>query len=184
MRLNRKHFLVCLIFAANAFPQERQPLLPNPLPAQKIGPHDLLAVSVYDAPEITRTVRVGADGAVTLPLIKAPIAAAGLMPAELETRIATALAEGQILVEPVVKVTIVEYHSRPISVMGAVKKPVTFQANAPVKLLEALARAEGLSRFTSTEIIVTKPGGALPAHYIPTQGLIDRTGTQPPTDGR
>ena len=38
------------------------------------------------------------------------------------------LKTGQILVDPVVKVTVVEYHSRPIAVMGAVKKPVTFQA--------------------------------------------------------
>ena len=39
-----------------------------------------------------------------------------------------ALRDGQILVDPVVTVTIVEYFSRPISVMGAVRKPATFQA--------------------------------------------------------
>ena len=49
------------------------------------------------------------------------------------------------MVDPVVKVTIVEYYSRPISVAGAVRKPVTFQATGNVTLLEALSRAEGLS---------------------------------------
>ena len=47
--------------------------------------------------------------------------------------------------DPVVKVTVVEYHSRPIAVMGAVKKPVTFQAVGVVTLLDALASAEGLN---------------------------------------
>src|ERR1039458_10853765 len=38
------------------------------LPAQRIGANDLVAVSVYDAPELTRTVRVGADGLMRLPM--------------------------------------------------------------------------------------------------------------------
>lgn len=50
------------------------------------------------------------------------------MPAELETALADALKADEILVDPVVTVTILEYDSRPISVMGAVGKPVTFQA--------------------------------------------------------
>ena len=39
------------------------------LPAQRIGASDLVAVSVYDAPELTRTVRVGADGFIRLPML-------------------------------------------------------------------------------------------------------------------
>ena len=42
-----------------------------------------------------------------------------------------------------VKVTVVEYHSRPIAVMGAVKEPLTFQAVGAVTLLDALAHAKG-----------------------------------------
>ena len=32
------------------------------LPSQPVGPNDLIAVSVYDAPELSRTIRIGADG--------------------------------------------------------------------------------------------------------------------------
>jgi polysaccharide export outer membrane protein len=166
--LERKHFLACALLAAATPGQER----PANLPLQKIGPHDLIALSVYDAPELTRTVRVDNEGTITLPLLKRPLTAAGLLPGELERRIAEALREDQILVEPVVKVTIAEYHSRPISVMGAVKKPVTFQAHTPVTLLEALARAEGLGEFAASEIIVTTPGREAPMR-IPVQGLIN-----------
>ena len=52
------------------------------LPAQKIGANDLIAVAVYDAPEMTRTVRVGADGTIRLPMVKQRIQAAGLMPSD------------------------------------------------------------------------------------------------------
>ncbi len=51
------------------------------LPAQRIGPNDLIAVSVYDSPELTRTVRVGADGLIRLPMLKQRIQAEGLLPA-------------------------------------------------------------------------------------------------------
>jgi hypothetical protein len=61
------------------------------LPAQEIGPNDLIAISVYDAPEFTRTVRVAADGQIRLPMLKQRLRAEGLLPAELESAIAQAL---------------------------------------------------------------------------------------------
>jgi len=149
------------------------------LPAQKIGPNDLIAVSVYDAPELTRTVRVGADGLIRLPMLKQRLKAVGLLPAELEQLIAQALSAEQILVDPVVTVTVVEYHSRPISVMGAVKNPVTFQAIGAVSLLEALTRAGGLSPEAGPEILVTRtqPGAdgtpVTVTQRVATKALID-----------
>jgi len=115
------------------------------LPIQRIGPNDLVAVSVYDGPEFTRTVRVAAEGFIRLPMVAQHIRAAGLMPAELEDAIATALMKEGLIVNPFVTVTVAEYTSRPIAVMGAVRNPLTFQAVGPVTLLDALARAEGLS---------------------------------------
>jgi polysaccharide export outer membrane protein len=126
------------------------------LPTQALGPNDLIAVSVYDAPELTRTVRIGADGLIRLPMLKQQIKAEGLYPADLETAIAKALREEQILVDPFVTVTIAEYHSRPISVSGAVRMPLVFQAEGPVSLLEAIARAQGLREDAGPEILVSR----------------------------
>ena len=52
------------------------------LPAQRIGPDDLIGLSVYDSPEFTRTIRVGPDGTIRLPMLKQRIKADGLMPSE------------------------------------------------------------------------------------------------------
>lgn len=126
------------------------------LPAQRIGANDLIAVSVYDAPEMTRTVRIGADGVMRLPMLRRRIKAEGLMPGELETAIASALSAEQLIVDPFVTVTIAEYNSRPISVAGAVKQPLTFQASGPVTLLEAITRAGGLAPEAGPEILVSR----------------------------
>ncbi len=113
------------------------------LPAQRIGANDLVAVSVYDAPEFSRSVRVSPDGTIRLPMMKRRVKAVGLLPSELEATLGEALRAEQLLVEPVVTVTMAEYHSRPISVMGAVRRPITFQAAGGVTLLDALAAPKG-----------------------------------------
>lgn len=139
------------------------------LPFQMLGADDLIAISVYDAPEFTRTVRVDPDGTIRLPLLKEGIPAAGLLPVELERRVAQALIDGEILVDPIVKITVVEYHSRPVAVVGAVHKPLTFQAVGAVTVLDALARAEGLTLEAGTEILLTHAGGT---ERIPVQKLL------------
>jgi polysaccharide biosynthesis/export protein len=126
------------------------------LPAQRIGLRDLIAVQVYDSPELTRTLRVGADGMIRLPMLKQRIKAEGLMPSDLEVALASALKEEGLIVDPFVTITVAEYSSRPISIAGAVRSPLTFQASAPVTLLEAVTRAGGLSPEAGSEILITK----------------------------
>ena len=139
------------------------------LPSQILGADDLIAISVYDAPEFTRTVRVDPDGTIRLPLLKEGIPAAGLAPSELERRVTEALVDGAILVDPIVKITVVEYHSRPVAVMGAVHKPLTFQVVGTVTLLDALARAEGLTLDAGTEVLLTQAGAT---ERIPVRKLL------------
>lgn len=140
------------------------------LPSQKLGVDDLVAVSVYDAPELSRTVVVEPDGSIHLPLLKHGVMAEGEYPRQLEASITQALKDEEILVNPEVKVTVAEYHSRPISVMGAVKKPVQFQAVGSITLLDALARAEGLSELAGTEILLTRGDST---ERIPVKNLIN-----------
>jgi polysaccharide export outer membrane protein len=130
------------------------------LPLQRVGPEDLLGLQVYDAPEFTRTVRISAEGTIRLPMLKEPIRVQGLMPNEIEVLVQEALEREKLFVDPYVVVNIVEYHSRPISVSGAVRSPTIFQAIGSVSLLDAIARAGGLvPDQAGAEIIITKPNG-------------------------
>jgi polysaccharide biosynthesis/export protein len=126
------------------------------LPTQPVGPDDLLALSVYDSPELTRTVRVDADGNIRLPMLKDPIQVRGMVPSQLELAIAKALTRGNVLVDPIVTVTIVEYQSRPVNVVGAVKTPLVIQASRPIPLLDAIARAGGMREDAGSDIVVSK----------------------------
>jgi polysaccharide export outer membrane protein len=149
-----------LAFAAVAAAQVRPSLMEEVgnanLPVLKLQAGDLVAVSVYDAPELTRTVRVDPDGSIRLPLLAEGVKAIGLMPRELEIEVGNALKSEEILVDPIVKITVVEYHSRPISVMGAVRRPVTFQSDGTTRLLDALSRAEGFTDDAGPEVLVTQ----------------------------
>jgi polysaccharide export outer membrane protein len=133
------------------------------LPIQKVGPEDLLGLQVYDAPEFTRTVRIAADGSIRLPMLKETIRVQGLFPDDIAVLLAEALKREGLYVDPFVTVYAVEYHSRPISVGGAVRNPVIFQAVGKVTLLDALTRAGGLladsTGSTGSEVIVTRPNG-------------------------
>lgn len=182
-----KCIVILLLSCAAAFAQiaarPAQSALPldstSNLPVQKIGVDDLIGISVYDSPELTRTVRVASDGAIRLPMVKARIPVEGLLPSEVEAAVATELAKEEIMVDPIVTVSVVESRSRPISVSGAVKAPITFQASGVMNLLDALARANGISEDAGPDILVSKtiPGaGGKPitlTQRIAVKALID-----------
>ena len=126
------------------------------LPAQPVGASDLLVVNIYNQQALSRTVRVSTDGFIRLPMLKQRLSVAGLLPGDLENAVAAAYQAEGILVDPQVTVNIAEYHSHPIQVGGSVRKPLTFQAEGPITLLEAINRAEGLTDTAGSEILVTK----------------------------
>ena len=187
-----KHVICLLLGAALVLPAVAQQEAPERvgagattasegfnLPVEMVGPNDLLGITVYDSPELTRTVRVEADGAIRLPMVRQRIQVAGLYPAELEKAITSVLVEDNVLVEPVVTVSVLEYRSRPITVAGAVRTPTTFQADGTITLLDAVSRAGGLTENAGPEILVSHPpsitGNKSVAltERIPVQSLLD-----------
>lgn len=146
------------------------------LPVQKIGKEDLLNVQVIDLPELSRSYRVTNNGQLRLPMLKEMIHVEGLYPADIEVLIADELKREQLMVDPFVTVSVAEYHSRPISVTGAVKNPTVFQAIGAVNLLEALAKAGGVADNAGGELIITRPNGDTGVQFsqrIPIRALID-----------
>jgi polysaccharide biosynthesis/export protein len=108
----------------------------------KIASLDVLEVTVFGVPDLSRTVQVSSNGAITLPLINT-VQAGGKTQSQLEKEIARKL-DAAYLQSPQVTVFVKEYNSQKITVDGAVRKPGIFPITGQTSLLQAIALAEGL----------------------------------------
>jgi len=130
-----------------------------------IGTGDLLHIDVFDVPELSRDLRVSDTGDVSFPLIPGKVHAAGLTPFQLEGLLEQLLLENGLVSHPQVSVFVKEQNSQPISVVGAVAKPMVYQVIRPTTLLELLADAGGITDDAGSVVIVTRSvqPGANPA---------------------
>jgi len=132
------------------------------LPDHPIVPNDLLSIMVFDEPGLSKTARVSADGTIQMPVLKDPIKVTGLLPRDVETKVAGELLDQQILVHPVTAVSIVEYASKMVSVVGDVKIPGQFTVTAPITLYEALAKAGWTTTDAGADVLLTKSSTEAP----------------------
>lgn len=109
----------------------------------KVGPEDLLEISVFEEEKLNKTVRVSSQGNISLPLLGI-LRVRGLTAYELEKEIRELLAE-KYLQDPHVNVFIREYRNQQISVIGAVDKPGVYDVKGQKTILDLLAIAGGLS---------------------------------------
>jgi len=107
-----------------------------------LGPDDQITIRALDAEEISdKPFTIDTSGYVNLPML-GRIQAAGLTVPQLESAIAAKLKE--FVWEPHVAVTVSEFHSQPISVIGAVNTPGVQQLRGRKTLVEVLSGAGGL----------------------------------------
>lgn len=109
----------------------------------RIGPSDLLAVTVFQVEDLNREVRVNNAGQVSLPLIGA-IDVAGRTVGDAEHEIASRY-QGRYLQNPQVTVFVKEFSSQRVTVSGAVKKPGIYPMSSRLTLLQSIALAEGFN---------------------------------------
>jgi polysaccharide export outer membrane protein len=117
----------------------------------RIGPEDLLDISVWKNAELSRTVPVRPDGKVSLPLVN-DIQAAGLTPTQLREQLTRRLAE--FIPAPEVAVIVREVHSVKVAVVGSVKTPGRYELKSAATVLECIALAQGLTDFANRDRIV------------------------------
>jgi polysaccharide export outer membrane protein len=126
-----------------------------------VGSNDVLAIMVIDQPQLTGKYIVRADGTFTLPLI-GRLKAGGLSVQEVENDVRDRLAKGY-LKNPQVGVSVDQYRSQQIFVMGEVRQPGTLPFTGSMRVIEALARAGSTTERAGTEaVIVRLPSGAPP----------------------
>jgi polysaccharide export outer membrane protein len=125
-----------------------------------IGSGDLLSISVFDVPELTKDVRVSQNGTISMPLVPTRLHVSGLTEVQAEQMIADVLESNGLVTHPEVGVSVKEHRSRPITIVGAVQHPMVYEADGGVTLLEALAEAGGITNDAGDTIIVTRSRAA------------------------
>ncbi len=118
----------------------------------RIGPMDLLTISVFGAAELNQDLRVNSDGTISMPLIGI-VQAGGKTSAELQHAIAAKLAAGY-LKNPQVGVFIKEYVSQRVTVEGAVTKSGVYPLTGPTTLLQVLAVSGGLTEMANPRGVI------------------------------
>jgi protein involved in polysaccharide export with SLBB domain len=110
----------------------------------RISSADLIAVTVYQDPDMNRKVRVNANGTVTMPLIGA-VKIGGMTLIEAQAAIETKLAK--FLVSPQVSLFIEDYGNKMVYVMGEVQRPGSYPipTEKSLTVLEAISTAGGFT---------------------------------------
>jgi len=112
----------------------------------RIGPEDVLHVSVWNNPELTIDVTVRPDGKISFPLIK-EIQAGDFTPMELSDVISRNLKE--YIKDPRVTVIVTQTNSRKVFLVGNVLRPGSYLLRHDMTLLQALSLAGGFTAFAS-----------------------------------
>lgn len=110
-----------------------------------LGPGDLFKMEIVGEKDLPSEFQVAADGTVAFPYIH-DLDVAGLEPQELAKKIRQRLIDDKILTDPSVVVTVTEYRSKMMTVLGQVQRPGSFRITPGMTLLQAVSMAGG---FTS-----------------------------------
>jgi polysaccharide export outer membrane protein len=127
-----------------------------------LGSEDQIVVRVFHADEFSdKPIQIGSDGVITLPFLGA-VKAAGLTVRQLERNIASDLS--RYLRHPQVTISIAEYRSQPVSVLGAFNNPGVQQVKGSKTLVQMIALAGGLRADAGNQatIVRQKQWGTIP----------------------
>jgi polysaccharide biosynthesis/export protein len=120
----------------------------------RIGPPDVLEISVFKVPELSKSVQVAEGGTINLPLV-GEIPAAGMTAQEVERDLTLRLG-AKYLQNPQVTVYVKEYNSQRVTIEGAVKKPGVYPIRGKATLLQLIATAEGLDANADSTVLVIR----------------------------
>lgn len=118
----------------------------------KIGPLDVLEVTVFKVPDLSKSVQVSEAGTINYPLI-GEIMAGGKSARELEQELTIRLGS-KYLQKPQITVFVKEYNSQRVTVTGAVKKPGVVPIAGGMTLVQAIAQSGGLDELAENSAVV------------------------------
>ena len=151
--MKRFSIVILLVALAGLAAAQELPILSSDAP---IGPRDVLEISVLEDRSIAAKVTVREDGTIVLNVLE-KVQVAGLTASQIETRLKSLL-EASYLSKATVTVQVVEFSSKPISVVGAVVRPGRIAASGNTTLIQAITQAGGLAAGHGSELYVLRTG--------------------------
>jgi protein involved in polysaccharide export with SLBB domain len=122
--------------------------------AYRIGVNDTLQLDVFGHEDLNKTLKVSPHGSVNVPLI-GTVKAEGRTVDEVAQEITERLG-AEYLRDPRVSVSVWEYLSQWVNVIGEVAQPGRYPLTGPTNLIDALSLAGGLTPRAAGEITVTR----------------------------
>lgn len=122
----------------------------------RVGPGDILTVKVYGETELSKDYEVFSDGTVRFPWIR-NVEVRGLSTREIEDTLEKLLSP-DYLVDPQIAVTVKQFESKKVYVLGAVKNPGLYGLKGPTTLLEAISMAGGISEQGGKSFTLVRGG--------------------------
>ena len=119
-------------------------------PNYVIGPQDVLDISVWKEPEVSRTVPVRPDGKISLPLLN-DVQVAGLTPSQLAAQLTESLKK--FVANPQVTVIVTTINSQRVYIMGEAARAGAYPLLPGMTILQALSSAGGFTQFAKTKKI-------------------------------
>lgn len=121
-----------------------------------LGPGDLFQLEIVGESELPKEYQVAADGTVSLPYIHV-VNASGLEPHEFAKKVRDELMAQKILTDPSVVVTVKEYRSKVVTLLGQVQKPGSFPLGPGMTLLQAISLSGGFTSIAkANEVTLTR----------------------------
>ena len=120
----------------------------------RIGPGDVLMITVWGQPDLSRDYTVDPDGFTPFPLINR-VKAGGLTTRELAATLVAVLGK-DYLVDPQVIVSVKEYLSQKVTILGETARPGVFYLTGPTTLVDVLSRAGWLSKSAGRQILLVR----------------------------
>ena len=116
----------------------------------RVGPGDVLVVSVWKEPEVSSIVMVRPDGKISLPLIN-DLSVGDMTPTGIMQLVVERLTP--LISNPLVTVTVKEIHSKVVYVIGEVGRAGQYEVIQPTTVLQILTQAGGLTPFAKAKSI-------------------------------
>lgn len=151
--MKRSGILILLVLLTGLAGAQELPILSTDAP---VGPRDVIDVSVLEDKNINAKVTVGEDGTIVLNVLER-VQVSGMTAAQIESRLKSLLEESY-LAKATVTVQVVEFASKPISVVGAVVRPGRISATGNTTLIQAITQAGGLAPTHGKELYVLRTG--------------------------